>query len=509
MNKFPLRNKNFKKIYRFTAFFCALCIFFCMVFPSSLIRCNAAHFISQKDTVIVLDYDTVTTESTDIPANTTTSTAPSTEQLTTEEMRTNDPLLKHQWWLSPIYADKAWDYGICYTGYPVIVAVIDTGIYYKHEDLKDHIWENPGEISGNKKDDDHNGYVNDCHGWDFYNNDSSVYSSTGTGNGLRADTFDNDNHGTHVAGILAATANNNRGIAGIASNINLQIMPLKTFGGVSGSGSTKNIIKAIRYAENKGAKIVNVSWNFSKSDPELYQTIQESNMLFVCSAGNDGINVDKQKSYPCCYDLPNVVSVTSVDNTLTFCKEFANYGKKSIDLAAPGQDILSTVIGGYSTMYGTSMSTPIVTGAAALAYAANTKLRAADLKKVLRKSITKRTDLKSKTVTGGVINIDLAVQNARKYKVKKDNIKPKIKATITKNKNSVTCHIKASDSGGSHLRLVRYAVGKKKAAYFQKGKKGRKINNNKITFSRKTIITVYALDHAGNAVTKRMTLKPK
>lgn len=427
----------------------------------------------------------------------------------TGEAEYNDSYYEKQWWVSNMNLPTAWKQSHLYTTEPVVIAVIDTGVYYKHKDLQGHIWTNSDEIPGNHKDDDKNGYVDDYYGWDFFNRDASVYSSVGTGSSRQADAFDNDNHGTHIAGLLAATANNQQGIVGIASNVNVQIMCLKVFGGVNGSGTTSSLIEAICYAEANGACIVNASWNFDETDPELKQAIRESNMLFVCSAGNNAKNLDLSPSYPCCYSLGNVISVTSIDETNEFCHSFANYGASCIHLAAPGKNIISTVIGGYEVLYGTSMSTPMVTGTAALAYAANPQLSARDLKQILLKSINTNPQLSGKTITGGQIDSAKAVSIAAAYKPQIDKHKPSISCSVTRKKKSVKCKITVTDKGGSGLRLVRYAKGKKKASYFQFGKKGKMLSKKTLTFKKNCVITIYALDHQGNQQIKTVTLKKK
>lgn len=421
----------------------------------------------------------------------------------------NDTYYDKQWWVSNMNLPTAWKQSGLYTTKPVIIAVIDTGVYHKHKDLAGHIWTNQKEIPGNHKDDDKNGYVDDYYGWDFYNNDASLYSTIGTGSARRCDTFDNDNHGTHVAGLLAATANNQLGIAGVASNINIQIMCLKVFGGVNGSGSTSSLMKAIRYAEAQGASIVNASWNFNDTDTDLKTAIAESNMLFVCSAGNNSKNLDFAPSYPCCYSLNNVVSVTSIDENNNFCDSFANYGASSIHLAAPGKNIISTVIGGYETLYGTSMSTPMVTGTAALVYAANPALSAKDLKKILLASTNTNPNLATKTITGGQIDATKAVALASTYKPVKDKTKPAISCIITRYKKSVKCKVTVTDKGGSGLRLIRYAKGKRKISYFKKGQTGNPFFKKTLTFKKNCKITIYALDHQGNERVKTVTLKKK
>ncbi len=222
-------------------------------------------------------------------------------------------------------APEAWS--ITEGSQDLLIAVIDTGVDIKHPDLKNNIWVNPNETPGNGIDDDGNGYVDDVNGWDFFNNDNSVF-----------DQYDGDDHGTHVSGTIAGSANNSLGIVGIAPNV--KIMPLKFLGPYG--GSTADAILAIQYASSMGAKISNNSWGGSGYDQALKNAIETSGMLFVAAAGNDSANSDVNPSYPAGYDSSNILSVASVNNAgeLSY---FSNYGVNSVDVAAPGQYVLSTV----------------------------------------------------------------------------------------------------------------------------------------------------------------------
>ena len=212
------------------------------------------------------------------------------------------------------------------TGKENIVAVLDTGIDISHPDLKNSIWINKGEIPGNGIDDDGNGYIDDVNGWDFYNNDNTVF-----------DPMDGDQHGTHVAGIIGAS-NNGMGIIGVAPEV--KIMPLKFIGPFG--GTTVDAIKAIEYAKRKGVKIVNCSWANNSYDVALKEAIENSGSLFIASAGNDGELIDSGVSYPAAFNSANIISVASINNRgeLSY---FSNYGVKNVDIAAPGEGILSTV----------------------------------------------------------------------------------------------------------------------------------------------------------------------
>ncbi|TCT12850.1 subtilase family protein [Natranaerovirga pectinivora] len=207
----------------------------------------------------------------------------------------------------------------------VVVAVIDTGVDVNHPDLKDRIWINPNEIH-NGMDSDGNGYVDDLYGWDFYNNNNTVFNPE-----------DGDEHGTHVAGTIAATLNN-IGIVGVAPNV--KVMPLKFLGPYGGSAS--DAILAIEYASNMGVKISNNSWGGGGYSQALKEAIENSGMLFIAAAGNNGWNNDLYRTYPASYESPNIISVAAVDNR-GHLAHFSNYGENTVDVAAPGVGILSTV----------------------------------------------------------------------------------------------------------------------------------------------------------------------
>ncbi len=388
----------------------------------------------------------------------------------------------------------------------VVVALIDTGVDYKHKDLKDHIWKNKIELEGTSGvDDDNNGYVDDIYGWDFYNDDATTchYSSNNT-----ASKKDNDNHGTRCAGIIAATANNNFGIAGVASNVNVKIMSLKTAGGPNSEGDTANIIKAIKYASYNGAKICNASWNCDNDDPALKLAIIESNMLFICSAGNGyGTNIDYEPSYPCSYDLNNIVGVTSVDpdGTLSY---FSNYGKKSVSMAAPGSNICSTIVGKYGYDSGTSMAVPFVTGVAAMLYAYDSTLYPSRAKKLLLAGTKSLSALKNKVSTNGIINASRAVTKVQGKTYKEDTIPPTITTKLSPRKNGVYLSVSAKDTGGSCTRARRYAYGKLSAESFKNGEKGKSIAPGaKLFLTTQGYYTIFAQDNAGNAAVKVIKVK--
>ena len=223
-----------------------------------------------------------------------------------------------------IDAPEAWD--ITTGSHDVVIAVVDSGIAKNHPDLSGNIWRNSGETNcSDGIDNDGNGYIDDCNGWDFIGNDN--------------DPSDYDSHGTHVSGTIAALGNNNTGIAGVMWDA--QIMPLRILG-VSGSGTTADAAFAILYASAKGARVINNSWGGSGESQVLKDAIDASNALVVCAAGNSGTDNDALPFYPASYTSPNIISVTASDNN-DMLASFSNYGINSVDIASPGVNIYSTL----------------------------------------------------------------------------------------------------------------------------------------------------------------------
>ncbi|RED64743.1 S8 family serine peptidase [Cohnella lupini] len=256
----------------------------------------------------------------------------------------NDPRFGDQWGLHNVgqYVEavnvidgqdmdvpEAWEHTM---GEDVVVAVLDTGVDITHPDLKNNIWTNAKEIPGNGIDDDGNGFVDDVHGWDFYNQDETVY-----------DMADVDSHGTQVAGLIAAEAQNNIGIAGVAPKA--KIMPIKVLGPNNLDGYISDAIKGIQYAEYMGARIVNVSWSIPYHSQALEDAIDASSMFFVATAGVLEENVrdnDEDPVYPASYDSDNILSVAGVAADTTGLMWDSRYGFDSVDIAAPSSFQLST-----------------------------------------------------------------------------------------------------------------------------------------------------------------------
>lgn len=270
----------------------------------------------------------------------------------------NDSYAQFQWAISNMNLTSAWDYTTGSTNNDAIVLIVDTGVDYNHPDLFGNLWSNPNEIRGNGIDDDRNGYVDDVYG---------INAITKTG-----DPYDDNGHGTHVAGIIGASGNNARGVAGV--NWTAKIIAAK-FLDANGSGSLSAAITAINYGialKRAGHNIVvsNNSWGGGSYSSVLAATISAANdagIVFVASAGNSALNNDTSATYPANYDYPNVVSVASITSS-NLLSSFSNYGPTTVDIAAPGSSIYSTYPGTrYASLSGTSMAAPQVSGVVLLA----------------------------------------------------------------------------------------------------------------------------------------------
>lgn len=289
-------------------------------------------------------------------------------------------------------APEAWDLA---TGDgSVVVAVTDTGVDFTHPDLSAQRWVNPLDPV-NGADDDGNGLQDDWSGWDWVNDDNSP--------------FDDNRHGTHVAGTIGATGNNGVGVVGVSWNV--RIMALK-FLSSAGSGTTADAIAATLYAADHGADVASNSWGGGPYDQALLDAIEygaSRGMLFVAAAGNDASNNDTTASYPASYrsDAVLAVAATDHDDGMAF---FSNYGAKSVDLGAPGVGIYSTVPGNsYESLDGTSMATPHVSGAAALVKDRFPGATLYGIKALLMNTVDPAASLAGRTVSGGRLNVGTAL----------------------------------------------------------------------------------------------------
>lgn len=293
----------------------------------------------------------------------------------------------------------------------VIVAVIDTGIDYLHPDLAGNMWQNTKELTGVPGvDDDGNGYADDVYGWNFVKEDKAEPYHGQLGS---PDPMDDNDHGTHCAGTIGAVGNNGIGIVGV--NWNVQLMALK-FLDANGSGSTDDAIRAVRYAVDNGAKVLSNSWGGGGSSKAMEKAIlyaESKGSIFVAAAGNDSANNDEVDNYPSNYKVESLVAVAATDNRDRLA-DFSNYGYKTVHIAAPGVDIMSTVPRDpterrepYSSFSGTSMATPHVAGALALLLAADPSLkdRPKEMKKRLMDSVDVLPNLTPVVASGGRLNL--------------------------------------------------------------------------------------------------------
>lgn len=350
----------------------------------------------------------------------------------------NDPKFSELWALenngqsgglagADISAAQAWD--ISTGSEQVLVGVIDTGVDYTHNDLAPNIYTNPGEdawsdpfdpTTGNGVDDDGNGKIDDWKGWNFIDQSNNPY--------------DDNMHGSHCAGTIGAVGNNNIGVTGICWNV--KIMPLK-FLDAYGNGSTSAAILAITYASDMGVQILNNSYGSTEESTPLKEAIEYANergVLFVAAAGNDGTNNDLSPHFPSNYEVPNIIAVAASDDgdqraiwgdsggggddcgficaSVNAATPGSNYGFETVDLFAPGKNILSTIPGdGYSKLSGTSMASPHLAGAAALVLSTNSSLSTSQLKQVLLSTVDKLDEFTNLVATGGRLNLASAVNS--------------------------------------------------------------------------------------------------
>ncbi len=303
----------------------------------------------------------------------------------------NDTSYSSLYGMTKIGAPTAWDTTTGTSGF--VVAVIDSGVDYTHPDLAANMWTNPNETAGDGIDNDSNGFVDDIYGWDFANGDSNP--------------FDDNNHGTHVAGTIGAVGNNSRGVVGV--NWSVKIMALKFLSG-TGSGYTSDAIASLDYAVKNGAKVSNNSWGGGGYDGSLASAIgraRTAGHIFVAAAGNSSINIDTTPSYPASYigSYNNVVTVAAT-NSSDVLASFSNYGAGNVTLAAPGVSILSTTPNNtYSSFSGTSMAAPHVSGAIALYWGANSSASYTDVIAKLKSSVDAVSGLSGKVATGGRLNV--------------------------------------------------------------------------------------------------------
>ena len=315
--------------------------------------------------------------------------------------------------LSKISAPQAWD--LTTGSSAVVVADIDTGMRYTHQDLAPNAWINAGEIAGNGVDDDNNGFVDDVYGWDFFYNDSNPIDDAG-------------GHGTHTAGTIGAAGNNLLNVVGV--NWNVKIMPIKIYSPAGTDSTSAMLVNAYNYVRMMKLRGVNIrvtnnsyggcgeACGYDKATKDALDAMGDAGILNVFAAGNANVNndVNPSGSYPSVYTSPSILAVAA--STSTDAKaSFSSYGPLSVDLAAPGQGILSTWSSSdtaTNTISGTSMATPHAAGAAALLSAYNPNLSVASLKATLMNSVdvlTTPTNWSTLVRSGGRLNVFAALQN--------------------------------------------------------------------------------------------------
>jgi subtilisin family serine protease len=285
----------------------------------------------------------------------------------------------------------------------VVIGVIDEGMHIRHKDLRDNVWTNPGEVAANGLDDDGNGYADDVNGWDFVSDDASVFDGIA------------DDHGSHVSGTIAGKGGNGQGVAGVCWN--LKLISGK-FLGASG-GTTADAVLAVDYMTdlktryNLKMPATSNSWGgggFSTALQDAITRAGDADILFIAAAGNNGQNSDFNPQYPAAYNNANIISVANITSSGGL-NSSSNYGAVTVDIGAPGTGVWSTVPGRfkfqskYASYTGTSMSTPHVSGAAALYLSINPGATAAQIKAAILGSATPTPSLAGKTVTGGRLNV--------------------------------------------------------------------------------------------------------
>lgn len=334
-----------------------------------------------------------------------------------------DPNQSKQWGLQKAKVKEAW--ALERGSRDFVVAVLDTGVDYNHEDLRANMWHNPGEIPGNGIDDDGNGYVDDVVGWDFVDNDAFPYDKMSS-----VRIMGNPGHGTHCAGVIGAVGDNAKGTSGVVPKVSIMALRFITD---KGQGTSADAVKALRYAMKMGVKVISNSWGGEagdEDDSELKAVAKEAEdqgviLVFAAGNGRNGVgynnDTDPKPAVPASFPHNSIISVAAMDVN-DGLGSFSNFGVESVDIGAPGVHIMSTVpldgyedeikVGGVSlaSWDGTSMAAPHVAGAVALTWIHHPGDSAAKIKERILKSATPVAILKDKVKTGGILNVYQAVK---------------------------------------------------------------------------------------------------
>jgi thermitase len=311
------------------------------------------------------------------------------------------------WAFEQIETLKARELNRSHFSQTVTVAVVDTGVDLKHPALQGQLWTNPEEIPDNGIDDDHNGYIDDIHGWNFVKNNNDIQDRQG--------------HGTHIAGLIAGRSEKFQGLAPES-----KLMILKYYDpGLSSTQNLKNEIQAFRYAIAMKAHIINFSGGgpgANQDEAQVLRIAEQKQILVIAAAGNDSLDTDRFPYYPASYSLKNILSVSATD-ALKRLAGFSNYGYRSAQIAAPGENIRSTAIGGgLIELSGTSQATAVVSGLAALVIAQK-KLKPHQVIEKIQAGSRFEAPLQGRIAQGGIVSVyrSLAMRSSQETAIEIDD----------------------------------------------------------------------------------------
>lgn len=343
-----------------------------------------------------------------------------------------------------VQAENAWAI-LSSSGTKPVVAVIDTGVDYNHDVFtqSSSIWTNTGEIAGNGLDDDGNGYIDDVRGWNFVSNTN--------------DPMDDNNHGTHVAGIVLGTTQDIINTVP-RDNSKIEIMPLK-FLSSTGSGSTADAVEAIYYAVNNGASVINNSWGGSSYSAALHEALAyaySSGVFLAAAAGNATSNNDTSFVFPANYDVPSQASVASTTDSdaISF---FSNFGASTVHVGSPGSGIKSALPGNtYGFLSGTSMASPLVAGTAALIKFERPSMNGFQINQIVQQQAVGVSGLSGKTTTQSRVNIFNAVTVGKSASLVGQ---PGYTVDASQFQRSIASNVEAGGDAGGSCGLVKSVTG--------------------------------------------------